>query len=340
MQRELVALVPISVVGVSLALWAHGASALAQTAASPAVTSQVAAGASSREAANGSANKSPQMASMKVFRVRSAANGCQTSCPEWISAEGMIDENTLPQFKKLLREPGATSLPILIDSGGGVVDEALAIGRLIRAKGMNVAVTKTMQVACNDQMADAAACKSAKARGVVWGRPRAYLARCASSCAFILAAGVHRYVGPMAFVGIHQLKTLQTSAQLLRRYRIETKTEWGIPIEVRRVLVSERRINEKTTEAKTPESAYVRVAKYFAEMGIAPEVMPILKSAPNSSIHWLTRAELKTTALATDTIDGEALTVGVTTRPLINSRVDAFKHFGTSPASPPQTVGR
>ena len=273
----------------------------------------------------------PQLAPMKVVHVKSSAPGCAPNCPEWISAEGMIDDGTLEQFKKVFKELGTRKLPILIDSGGGLVEESLAIGHLIRAKGLDVAVTKTVIVPCAGSDAP---CNSAKSKGIYLGRPRAYLARCASSCAFILAAGARRFVGPTTFVGVHQLKTLQTSAQLLRKYRIETRTEWGIPVEVRRVLVSEKRVNETTSVAKTPDSAYAKVAKYFAEMGVTPAVMPILKSAPNSSIHWMTRDELKLTAIATDMIDGEALVFGKPSVPQVNSRFDAFKHFGSSPAQP------
>jgi hypothetical protein len=46
-------------------------------------------------------------------------------------------------------------------------------------------------------------------------------------------------------------------------------------------------------------------------MGIAGDLMPILKRTPSTGIHWLTRTELKTTAMATDTIDGEQLLAGV-----------------------------
>ena len=279
----------------------------------------------------------PQIVPMKVLRVKASVPGCEPTCREWISAEGMIDENTLAQFKKVLKELGSRKLPVLIDSGGGIVDEALAIGRLIRAKGLDIAVTKTTFAPCAGSDGH---CNTSKSHSVMLGRPRAYLARCASSCAFILAGGVHRYVGPTAFVGIHQLKTLQTSAQLLRKYRIETRTEWGVPVEVRRILVSEKRVNEKTTVAKTPESAYVKVAKYFAEMGVADSVMGILKSAPNTSIHWMTRAELKATAMATDMIDAETLIFNPPPASQTNTQLGAFKQFGASPLPPPAPAGQ
>lgn len=237
---------------------------------------------------------------MTVSIVRSAKPGCEPNCPEWIAAEGMIDQNTLPQFKKILRTLGPRKLPILIDSGGGVVDDSLVIGRLIRAKGLDVIVAKTLPQPCRDVETQ---CKSGKIKGVMPALAVNKLAKCASSCAFILAGGQRRIVGPYSFVGVHQLKTLRTTAQVLQRFRIERQLIWGVPTETRRTLISEKLVNKKTSEAKTPDSAYVKVAKYFNEMGVGDAIMPILKSTPNSSIHWLTRSQLQLTGMATNVPD-------------------------------------
>lgn len=257
---------------------------------------------------------------MKVMLVTSAAEGCAPNCPEWIAAQGMIDTDTLPQFKKVLRALGSKKVPILIDSGGGVVDDSLAIGRLIRAKGLDVMVSKTTVLKCEDS---APGCKGGKSQGSAVGMPVARLAKCASSCAFILAAGKRRIVGPTAFVGVHQVKTLRTTAQIQQKFRIEKQTVWGIPTETRRTLISEKLVNQRTTEAKTPESAYAKIAKYFEEMGVHEPIMPILKSTPNSSIHWLTRSELKTTAMATES-------EGAVVAPVqgAGGSVEAFKTMG------------
>lgn len=270
----------------------------------------------------------PVNASMKVMVVRSADAGCEPQCAEWISAQGMIDGDTLPQFKKVLKALGARKLPILIDSGGGVVDDSLAIGRLVRSKNLDVVVTKTVFEPCAKSDRDCAGSK-----GEVRGRPVAKLSKCASSCAFILAGGARRFVGPMTFVGVHQMKTLQTTAQILQKFRIEKRLVWGVPTEVKRTLISEKRVNEKTFEAKTPDSAYRKISKYFNEMGVDESLMPMLKDTPNSSIHWLTRAELKTTAMATDTVDGEQIinAVGPAPRPNAgNTTIEAFKAQASS----------
>jgi hypothetical protein len=234
---------------------------------------------------------------MQIVMVKSSEPGCEPNCPEWIAAQGMIDAETLPKFKKLFRVLGSRKLPILIDSGGGVVDDSLTIGRLIRAKGLDVIVSKTTFQPCRDVDPG---CKSGIVNGVARGVSNARLSKCASSCAFILAAGERRIVSATAFVGVHQLKTLRTTAQVLQKFRIERQLVWGVPTEVRRTLISEKLVNKKTLEAKTPESAYVKVAKYFRDMGVAETIMPMLKGTPNTAIHWLSRTELKSTGMATD----------------------------------------
>lgn len=235
---------------------------------------------------------------MTVSIVRSGAPGCAPDCPEWIAAQGMIDASSLPKFKKVLASLGNRRLPVLIDSGGGVVDDGLAIGRLIRANGLDVVVAKTVATKC---ASTDRACKAMTSRGIATGVPVTRLAKCASSCAFVLAGGKRRVVGATAFVGVHQLKTLRTTAQIQQKFRIDRHMVWGVPTETRRTLISEKFVNKRTVEAKTPESAYTRVASYFSEMGVGTGIMPMLRSTPNSSIYWLSRSDLKSTGIATDT---------------------------------------
>lgn len=247
---------------------------------------------------------------MQVHIVRSADPGCEPTCAEWIAAQGRIDATTLGQFKKVLSQLGKRQLPILIDSAGGAVDEALAIGRLIRAKGLDVAVTKTELTPCAP--ADTG-CRKSKANGALLGRPKAHLSKCASSCAFVLAGGKRRYVGPATFVGVHQITSFETRVKVLRTYRVETRREWGIPVATTKTLVSEKRIAEKTTLTPTKETDYQKIARYFAEMGVGEGVMRALLVTPSTSIHWFSRAELVATSMATELMDGQQLVTGVVT---------------------------
>ena len=240
---------------------------------------------------------------MTVSIVKSAEPGCEPACPQWIAAQGMIVPDTLRQFNRVFSSLGDRKLPVVIDSAGGVVEESLAIGRLIRARNLDVAVARTVLTPCDKTNPD---CKPPGKNAQPLGRPVGTMAKCASSCAFILAAGRRRLAGPVTFVGVHQLKTLRTTAQIEQKYRLEWHMVSGVPTQTRRI-ISERLINKRTTAAKTPQSAYDQVARYFTEMGVSDAIVPILRSTPNSSIHWLTRSELTTTALATEAAEADAL---------------------------------
>jgi len=232
---------------------------------------------------------------MQVYLARSAQAGCEPQCPEWIAAQGKIDTGAVRRFKRVLSQLGERKVPVLVDSAGGKVREALEIGRLVRAKGLDVAVTSTVFTPCAP--ADAA-CRKAKTGGALLGLPQARLSKCASSCAFILAGGTRRLVGPLTLVGVHRIRSFYVYSRVLRTYRVTSG---------RKRLVSERRVAERVVETRTSQRTYDQIGRYFAEMGIGEPIMPLVLSTPSDKLHWLTRHELQTTRLATDWIDGEQL---------------------------------
>jgi hypothetical protein len=281
----------------------------------------------------------PGEAPMRVVLVRDATPGCQPTCTEWISAQGYIDKSAVPQFTKILNGLGSKKLPILIDSPGGSVDDALAIGRLIRAKGLDVVVTKTKFKpggAGNGEVMTGE-------RGASYGAPEASISKCASSCAFILAAGTRRFVGAHAHVGVHQLRTFQTFARLERKYRIHTRHVWGVPQEIKRELISERTVGHKTVETKTGDRIYRSLRTYFTQMGIQPDIMPMITNTPPTGMHWLTTADLKATGMMTDPLNGEQLLNLAAVRPPaqpkpptpidLNNSANPLLTFGEKPAA-------
>jgi hypothetical protein len=246
---------------------------------------------------------------MQVVIVRSAAAGCEPSCPEWIAAQGKIEARTTARFKKIIKQLGPRKLPVFIHSGGGDMDASLAIGRLLREKGFDIAVARTAFVPCAPKDA---ACAKAKARNMMQGRPDDHLSICASACAFVLAAGDRRFVSPHAYVGVHQILLLQTFSKVMQTYKLTTvRSASGAP-KVRKQLVSTKVIEKKVVPKKAPASVYDRVDKYFAEMGVGDGIMPLLQKTPNASVHWLSHEELRATKIATHRLDSEQLLAGIT----------------------------
>jgi hypothetical protein len=242
---------------------------------------------------------------MQVHIVRSAETGCEPDCHEWIAAQGRIDGSSLAQFKKVLKKLGGRKLPVLMDSSGGGVDAGLAIGRLVRAKGLDVAVTRTELVAC--EKGDAA-CRKATAGGVKLGRPVALLSKCASACVFVLAGGVQRFASTRTLVGVHQFT--ESRSKVLRTYRIQPQPFFGSG-KPKKVLVSEKVLSTSTRQVSASDKSYRDVRKFFTEMGIGDDIMRLLMSSPSDSIRLLARDELEATKLATAWMDGEELITGV-----------------------------
>jgi hypothetical protein len=240
---------------------------------------------------------------MQVHVVRSGHPGCEPKCPRWIAAQGRIVTGTLGQFKAALKGLGDSKLPVFIDSSGGAVNDALAIGRLIRAKGLTVAVTRTAFTPCAPRDA---ACRKAKTGGELRGLAQARSARCASSCAFILAGGANRFVGPGTGVGVHRI------TMTLRRYMVSRRLSFGGRVETRKTLISERRVGDGHAQTR---NTYDNIRQYLAEMGIGDDLMPIILATPSDGLRWLTPGELRATRLATQFINGEELVTGAAAAP-------------------------
>ncbi|WP_245409910.1 hypothetical protein [Pararhizobium haloflavum] len=87
--------------------------------------------------------------------------------------QGAIDPGAADRFEQEIAERGEYVATIALDSPGGAVDDALAIGRLIRERGFGTRVESG--------------------------------ALCASSCPIVLAGGIERTVNEEAVIGVHQV---------------------------------------------------------------------------------------------------------------------------------------
>jgi hypothetical protein len=241
---------------------------------------------------------------MQVRVARSAQPGCEPDCAEWISAQGkIVAGQTLNLFKSALRRLQGRKLPVFLYSGGGDVREALAIGRLIRTYGLDTAVIKTEFAAC---AAGDTACGKLEAERKFRATPQE-VAGCASACTFVLAGGVRRFGGPWTRIGVHQLQSFMTYAKVLRNYRFMVWPDGHRS----KTLISERVLQRKTVSGEAAEGRYNEVAQHFSSMGIAGNIMPLTRSAPNTSVHWMTADELNSTQLITSRTSGLELLPGL-----------------------------
>jgi hypothetical protein len=190
------------------------------------------------------------------WQVEGPAELCGTHCRTWISATGVITDESARTFEAFARGSDLRGHRLVLDSEGGSVLAALALGRTIRKYDMTTTVGRT-----TTQPAD---------RGK--GAARAtlsYNASCESMCAFLLLAGTRRHVPKEARVLVHQIWLGAKS----KRAR-----ETGYTAE----------------ELQLVQRDIGRLVRYTAEMGGSMELIETaLRVPPWEPMHRLTADELR-----------------------------------------------
>ena len=139
-----------------------------------------------------------------VFYVARATGGCGEGCDEWIAAEGGFDLGSADRLRAFLRKfPGRTP-PIYFQSPGGIQEEAIAIGRLMHARGMTAGVARTLPFGCAPGKENGERCLALKRSGQpVAAELRSTGASCSSACVYALLGARIRLVPPDARLGVH-----------------------------------------------------------------------------------------------------------------------------------------
>lgn len=114
---------------------------------------------------------------------------CAPNCRSWISAVGIVTADTPIAFDDFAKGRDLTGATVVLDSSGGSVNDAIALGRRWRALGLRTTVGTSVVTKT-----------TAGDRAVVL--PDAY---CESMCVFMLLSGKARYVPERAHVRVHQI---------------------------------------------------------------------------------------------------------------------------------------
>ena len=246
---------------------------------------------------------------MRFVVVRSNAPGCEPTCPEWISAEGTIEAGTPALLKRALKKLGDRKLPVIVDSPGGNVDAALALGRLIRKNKLDIAVGKTRFEGC---LPDEKDCTDNDGRGArYFGTAYADGSICNSACPLMFSGGVRRVVGQWAFLGVHQITTTYVKTKLLYRttYRV---------VKGKKKVINTRVVSRKNAGSyKTYEMSKAvekRLAAYLKEMGVGQDVLTTMKNTPASGIHQLVPENMLRMNLVTSLDSVDLFTAGTICR--------------------------
>jgi hypothetical protein len=242
---------------------------------------------------------------MQFGIVRSNAAGCEPICPEWISAEGSIEAGTPALFKRMLKTLNGRKLPVVVNSPGGNVDAALALGQMIRKNKLDIAVGKTVFSGCQP---DAKGCQDRDKNGTrYFGDVLAYGAMCNSACPLMFAGGVRRVVGESAYLGVHQITTTYV------RTKLQYRTTYRIVGGKKKILSTKIVSRQNAGSYKTYEMSKAvekSLAAYLNEMGVERGVLETMKNTPASGIHQLEVQDMLRMKLVTSLDSVDLLTAG------------------------------
>ena len=114
---------------------------------------------------------------------------CEPNCGGWVSAVGIVTADSPKDFAEFASGHQLAGATIVLDSSGGSVNDAIALGRRWRSLGASTTVGVSVQ--SRTAQGDRAS--------VI---PDAY---CESMCVFLLLSGKTRYVPTAAHVRVHQI---------------------------------------------------------------------------------------------------------------------------------------
>jgi hypothetical protein len=198
---------------------------------------------------------------MIFFVAKGEPNACGPGCSEWIAAEGTFDGPQVERrFRDLLNTLKGRNLPIVFNSLGGLIGEALVLGRILRERRMAASVGESYPEGCGTRLAADESCRRImEANREIKAQLRSTGAVCSSACVYALLGASTRHVPAGARVGIHAATPTAVSSQ----------PGW--------LTVEQMHNNRK---------------RYILEMGANPDLQDAAIKTPPPGVHVLSREEL------------------------------------------------
>jgi hypothetical protein len=193
---------------------------------------------------------------------------CEPNCHGWVRAVGIVTADSPADFDQFARGRDLNGATLVLDSSGGSVNDAIALGRRWRRLGLltTVGISVENHAAKGDQAS------------VVPND-----AYCESMCVFLLLSGKTRYVPDGAHVRVHQI-WMGDRADDARAASYSAQD----------LMIVERDVG--------------RLAKYTTDMGGTGDLLALSLSVPPwEELHELSREELRLTNLVTTDAVAEVL---------------------------------
>jgi hypothetical protein len=207
---------------------------------------------------------------MAFYVATGAPDACGVGCNRWIAVEGQIDANAASRFRKFLQRTKDRNLPIYFASPGGNVDQAIAMGGMLRERGAVARVGRTVASECGFEAQDSAPCLKVKQSGAemhaaLWTRG----AICVSACPYLILGAATREIAADAVLGVHSA-------------RVVVAFTGGTPTKEMRAAATERG-RERIDRS---------LSSYLKRMGAETSLLDLAHTVRFEDMHVLTREEI------------------------------------------------
>ena len=204
------------------------------------------------------------------YVVKGGPGACGKGCDRWIAAEGTIDSAAAARFRKFLQKVGDRRLPIYFTSPGGNLDQAVAMGAMLRERSAQAGVARTTAEECGFEAQDSDVCLKLKASGrELHGQLSTRGAVCASACPYLVLGAATREIAPDAVLGVH-------SPKVVTFFRVEA------PTAEMRAAATKRGLDR----------ADQMLSSYITKMGGDLGLLGLADSVKYEDMHLLTRDEI------------------------------------------------
>jgi hypothetical protein len=207
---------------------------------------------------------------MAFYVVKGVPDACGKGCDSWIAVEGQVDSAAAPRFKKFLQRVGNRNLPLYFHSPGGNLDQALAMGAMLRERRAVARVARTVVKECGFEAQDGEACIKLKRsgrelHGDLWTRA----ATCNSACPYLVLGATTREIAADALLAVHSAKVI-------------VHFQGGVPTAEMKAAATVRGV----------ERADRMLAGYIVKMGGDIGLLELARTVKFESMHVLTRDEI------------------------------------------------
>lgn len=207
---------------------------------------------------------------MVFYVAKGASDACGRGCDSWIAVEGQVDSGAAFRFRKFLQKVGDRKLPMYFASPGGNLDQALAMGAMLREKSVVARVARTVVKECGFEAQDSDVCIKLKQSGRVlhgdlWTRG----ANCNSACPYLILGAATREIAPDAVLGVHSPKVV-------------VRFSGGTPSQQMRAAATARGLDR----------ADRILSSYIVRMGAERGLLAVASTTRFEDMHVLTREEI------------------------------------------------